>query len=47
MNFKQGMFFVGKKRFEMTAVSYFTIYTSVMYFTSVLMVAAIQNPYPL
>ena len=47
MNFKQGLVYAGKKRFEMTVVSYFTIYTSIMYFTGVLLVAAIQNPYPL
>lgn len=39
--------FLQENSFEMTAVSYFTIYTSIIYFTSVLMVAAIQNPYPL
>lgn len=47
VNFKQRLVFAGKKRFEIPAVSYFTIYTSIMYFTGVLMVAAIQNPYPL
>lgn len=44
MNFKQAMFLAGEKnRFERTPAFYFIIYTSVMYFTSVLMVAALKT----